>query len=428
MMTLRWISARVVGPAIAWLMISLVSVGFAQDPLEEQAFGTEAAARLASVQLPALEFSEATVLDLAQVLEEQLRQLDPALSLLVTAKAAAMDVAFTASLKAMNLQQLLELLAGDLSLDFRVNENVIVLDQGEERLKRFYSVDPSLIDERVSSSNGGFDDFGGGSGVDDLKELFTNYGLSFPPGTSIRYEPLTSQLVLIQTADNIERFEQIVNTIDGPRPQVEISGAFVTFALEDFKALGKLPENATTEELVALRKQGKGRLVQPFKIVTIPGINAVIENVTEIIYPTEFDVSDNGIPVSLPGGPGSVAHPFTSPVIPGAFETREIGQIINITPTLSPDNRQINLTLLPEVAELVGWREEGYKYLDHQGKELEMPMRMPIFKSRNVCTSMIVWDGQIVTVSGGYDAGRQTYTMLFVSARLIDFDGTAWSK
>jgi hypothetical protein len=82
MMTLRWISARVVGPAIAWLMISLVSVGFAQDPLEEQAFGTEAAARLASVQLPALEFSEATVLDLAQVLEEQLRQLDPALSLM----------------------------------------------------------------------------------------------------------------------------------------------------------------------------------------------------------------------------------------------------------------------------------------------------------------------------------------------------------
>ena len=50
----------------------------------------------------------------------------------------------------------------------------------------------------------------------------------------------------------------------------------------------------SSEALIASWKAGKGRLVATKTIVTRPGINAQIQTVEEIIYPTEFSAAPAG--------------------------------------------------------------------------------------------------------------------------------------
>jgi len=399
------------------------------------------------------------------------------------------------------------------SLHYRFDKNVVIIEKEGRTgnvVTRFYSVDPNLFNERVGTMSagggggggGGFDDFGAepfgdvggdsGGGMGDLKALFTNYGVPFPPGSSITYEPVISQLIVANTPENLEKFEVVLDKINIQPRQIEIEARFVEvlqtdleevgfqhfitddveLAIEDgpgpaasrqriqidqdpsgftkglrtftfdaangstapnstltaagaasgtaantgagsvplggvlsFSSVLTNPELRTVVNL--LDQRGNSDLLSAPRVTTINGVNAVIEVVREIIYPTEFDVSENDINVQGQGGAGGgIAgqgnQPFFVPptVIPGAFETRETGVILNVTPTVSPDNYTINLTMLPEIAELVEWIQYGTTVGLANGQTYAVNMPQPIFASRNVTTSLIVWDGHTVVMGG----------------------------
>jgi len=147
-------------------------------------------------------------------------------------------------------------------------------------------------------------------------------------------------------------------------------------------------------------QKGNSDLLSAPRVTTINGVNAIIEVVNELIYPTEFDVTQNDIQVQGGGTDNAGAPVFIPPtVIPGGFETRQVGVILNVTPTVSPDNYTINLTMLPEIAELVDWIQYGTQVpIGDQVFVVNMPQ--PVFASRNVTTSMIVWDGHTVVMGG----------------------------
>jgi general secretion pathway protein D len=153
--------------------------------------------------------------------------------------------------------------------------------------------------------------------------------------------------------------------------------------------------------LHAMDQRGNTDLLSAPRVTTLSGINAVIEVVREIIYPTEFDVSENDIEIQGGGGQTGANVPFIPPtVIPGAFETREVGVILNVTPTVNPDNYTINLQLLPEIAELVDWIQYGTTIGLDNGQQFVVNMPQPVFASRNVTTSMTVCDGYTVVMGG----------------------------
>jgi general secretion pathway protein D len=189
-------------------------------------------------------------------------------------------------------------------------------------------------------------------------------------------------------------------------PQTSSSAASgADFAGDILNVRGILTNPELRVALHALDQKGNLDLLSAPRVTTINGVNAVIEIVREIIYPTEFDVSENDINLNNQGGgqqPGGAgAIPFIPPtVIPGAFETREVGVILNVTPTVSPDNYTINLTMLPEIAELVGWLQYGSTIGLPDGSVFEVNMPQPLFASRNVTTSLIVWDGHTVVMGG----------------------------
>ncbi|MBM4155798.1 MAG: hypothetical protein FJ221_12335 [Lentisphaerae bacterium] len=147
--------------------------------------------------------------------------------------------------------------------------------------------------------------------------------------------------------------------------------------------------------LHALERKGGTDLLSSPRVTTRSGVNAQIKVVEEIIYPTEYESQSVGDTIPFfqqaPGG-GTVAPTESRPPVPGSFETREVGVILNVTPTVGPDGYTIDLTLVPEVAEFVRWIDYGPNGL--------YPILQPVFASRNVTTSIVLWDGQTVVMGG----------------------------
>jgi len=155
-----------------------------------------------------------------------------------------------------------------------------------------------------------------------------------------------------------------------------------------------------TMVLQALSQKGNSDLLSAPRVTTRSGVNAQIQIVREIIYPTEFEVTQPTVQSQ-----GDLVTPPT--VTPGSFETREVGVILNVTPTVGPDGYTIDLTMVPEVAELVDWIQYGSSISIETGtvgarqqRTFQYNIPQPVFSSRNATTSIVIWDGQTVVMGG----------------------------
>ncbi len=177
-----------------------------------------------------------------------------------------------------------------------------------------------------------------------------------------------------------------------------------TFAGDILSISSVLTNPELTMVLHALAQNGNTDLLSAPRITTRSGVNASIEVVTEIIYPTEFRVTEPTITAASGASGSAVISPPT--VTPDSFETRRTGVILNVTPTVGPDGFTIDLALAPEVAELVDWLQYGSVLRvpnpEEPGtfQEFVYNIPQPVFASRNVTTSIVIWDGQTVVMGG----------------------------
>lgn len=152
--------------------------------------------------------------------------------------------------------------------------------------------------------------------------------------------------------------------------------------------------------LQALSQHGNADLLSAPRVTTKNGVNAQIQIVKEYIYPTEFEVTQPTMGVSATAGGGGVSTLVTPPTVtPGSFETRETGVILNVTPAVGPDGYTIDLTMVPEVCELVDWIQYGSS-ITLAGETFVFNIPQPVFSSRNATTSIVIWDGQTVVLGG----------------------------
>lgn len=359
-------------------------------------------------------------------------------------------------------------------LKYRIEDSAVMITPLDAPVgnivTRMYPVQPSFMDviiERQGASQeereGEFQSLGGRvtTTKSDVKDFFEKTGVKFPSGASITYNATISQLIVANTADNLETFERILQQLNVVPNQVEIEARFIEVDQNDLEELGlqwilndnyefatkqdgsgqrmqvnanqrgltqgnrffNLSDNGAispastvsqlanqtmlggilsassvltnpevTVVLQALSQHGGSDLLSAPRVTTRSGVNAQIQVVKEIIYPTEF--SSNVQTFEVETANGSYQNQFVV-VEPGMFETRETGVILNVTPTVGPDGYTIDLVMAPEVAELVDWIQYGSTVDD---QIFNMPM--PVFTSRNVTTSIVIWDGQTVVMGG----------------------------
>jgi len=390
----------------------------------------------------------------------------------------------TLNLRRISMLNAIKYITEVAGLKYRIEDSAVIITPINAPtghiLTRMYPVQPSfmdvIVDRQVASDtdrgDAEFTSMGGQVSMTkgDVKEFFEKTGVKFPTGASITYNAAISQLIVANTADNLETFERILQQLNVVPNQVEIEARFIEVAQNDLEELGlqwilndnyefatkkdgsgqRMQVNANQNGLTqglrffgfnsgnrnvepisvltqtanqtmlggilsassvltnpevtvviqALSMHGGTDLLSAPRVTTRSGVNAQIQVVKEIIYPTEFEVTQPTMNTD-----GNVTM---SPVVtPGTFTTRETGVILNVTPTVGPDGYTIDLVMAPEVAELVDWIQYGSAITvttgiigARQENTYLFNMPQPIFTSRNVTTSIVIWDGQTVVMGG----------------------------
>ena len=311
----------------------------------------------------------------------------------------------------------------------------------------------------------------------DVKAFFAEAGVPFPTGSSLVYNDRISTVIVRNTPENLEIFERILSTLNVIPSQVEIEAKFVdinqndlddlgfkwqvgrkvtgdfdlqggspaegfppgtpastpssynlTSGLRDSSAIGVSAIDALLSGSTAAAGAGqigtiRGILTDPQfqvviqalsqkhsadvlsapKITTISGNAAQIKVVQEFIYPTSYAAPQ-------------VAESSVTPAIPSDFKTRDVGVLLNVTPSVGADGYTINLTLVPEVSEFLGFLDyspgNSVAILNSGSNTggggggssgnitVQNIIKQPLFASRTLTTSVVVWDGQTVVLGG----------------------------
>ena len=133
----------------------------------------------------------------------------------------------------------------------------------------------------------------------------------------------------------------------------------------------------------------KARLERLTVLRTKSGQRAVSESVNELRYGTEFRPPEpprspsDGKYVPVPEKP-MPENLVKNGGIPIAFETRNVGDTLEVEPILEPDGITIGLNLTPQSVRYVGERVEGSQH----------PVKTPIYEMAKISAGISVRDGQ----------------------------------
>ncbi|MBP1589712.1 MAG: hypothetical protein ILO10_05905 [Kiritimatiellae bacterium] len=340
----------------------------------------------------------------------------------------------TLNLRNITMADAVQFITEVAQLKYRIEDAAVIITRKDAPvgniITRMYPVQPSfmnVIQEPLEQDNGG-DFVSMGQDVSlkkgDVREFFESAGVPFPTGASITYNPTISQLIVANTAENLESFERILQNINQIPNQVEIEARFIEVNQNDLEELGfQWSLNDNWE--IATKNDGSGGTIQMNAgSVTRGNRFFVQDNSKDIITSTSSSVIDtvNQAPIgniatfasvltnpevgltinalsqhgasdllSAPkvttrsGAPAIIqvvreirypndydlTQPTTDsdgnvtmgPVVqPTDFQMRPTGVILNVTPTVGPDGYTIDLMLEPEVCDLVEWIDYGSSF------------------------------------------------------------------
>ena len=136
-----------------------------------------------------------------------------------------------------------------------------------------------------------------------------------------------------------------------------------------------------------LEESQKSKTLSAPKITTLNNQRANIKVVDEFRYPTRYEVSLVQFDVNGDGDFDDAGETeFVN--VPQDFQTRDIGLLLNVTPSVGKDLKSITLVLLPEVSQFSQFRDLGGG------------VTVPEFTSSQLTTSVVIEDGQTVVLGG----------------------------
>lgn len=149
-------------------------------------------------------------------------------------------------------------------------------------------------------------------------------------------------------------------------------------------------------------------LCQP-EIITIPGNTAQVKSVREERYAAEYLPADLSAETNAPS---------KTAVIPGGFQTREVGTLLNVTPQVTPDGVSLNITLVPELSE----RLPNIK-MDASLPNGSLVVEQPRFRSRQVTTTVTMRSGTTLLLgvadSIGAEEDKDQITLIFLTSTIL---------
>ena len=243
---------------------------------------------------------------------------------------------------------------------------------------------------------------GGTSGNSAVPVSSANFPIN-GPGGPVGTHPVTAGL---RTGDlgESDGIDNVINRASAPPGNQQAPGVF---------AIAGVFTDPQFQVVLRALSQTKGSdVLSDSHVVVKPGQIAKIEQVREFIYPTEYDPPEipNSFNVLQNGGLNISGQDPVFPAIPAtptAFETRRVGKMLEVEPTVAADNRTVSLNVLLDFTDFSGFINYGTPitnsaFLVNGQPSVVTPneILMPVFDAIKETTNVAVWDGQTVAIGG----------------------------
>jgi general secretion pathway protein D len=152
------------------------------------------------------------------------------------------------------------------------------------------------------------------------------------------------------------------------------------------------------------QRQGSELLAQP-EVTTTSGRQAQMKAAEIKTIITGFGFSQ-GTSQPTTTGVGTTVNQAQPTVVYPFPEQMELGPVLDVIPCLLSDGFTINLTLIPTLTEFVGYDNpnevlsSGAINQSISGGFIQVPTVLPLFRVRQVVSTVNVWDGQTVVLGG----------------------------
>lgn len=363
----------------------------------------------------------------------------------------------TVRFKELSLERALKYIIKGQGLRYRIEDDLIYIAtleemDGEEFETRVYYLERgSGVFTTFSSTNMGTLGQSGGSasvsGRRTIKELIEE-AVPFPPGAKVVFDDKTGALIVTNTPTNLQKIEEILYTIDEPPQQISIESRFIEVNVDEIKNFGissnidsrivhdsennigttisniftgissspntdtgglainltgLLSDPQFSMVLNALNRLDKTKTLSAPKITTVNNQTATIKIVTEEVFPTRFEVSL--IQQDLNGdGDLDDAGETEFANVPQEFVSRDIGIILQVTPSVGIDKKTITLSIIPEVSAVA---QSPAKFpitsFDSSGNEVQLSSgtpNLPRFTTSTLSTTVVLDSGQTAVLGG----------------------------
>jgi hypothetical protein len=253
----------------------------------------------------------------------------------------------------------------------------------------------------------------------EWRELLAKFGISWPEGSYVCHVPAFDALVIRNTQDNLEKVRVVLGPCEFPLRIIRVQTSLWLVEPKAALELG-LDDGSgilSPEEWTALRARlaahdGVEFLANPTAQLK-NGIEASVKGVSECTYPTEFSI--------VAGSDGAFA------VEPNSFQTREVGEVLDIIAFVTEDGSLIDLTFAITSVREPSWREWSDSLPPlQQGDDATkrtLSIRTPDFPCASIQTSMNVLPGIVYRLGGAplVEPGRgRRLFFAFLSAEETD--------
>jgi general secretion pathway protein D len=355
--------------------------------------------------------------------------------------------------KDMPLESLLKYIFRNQGLIYRIEKNAVWVDtldnmDNETPETRMYFLDQGLamFTEFSGMTGGAKGGIRGGAAISKIKTIkdILENAVMWPADSKINLDDRTGALIVTNTPSNLKIIEDILYNLDVDATQVLVEARFVEINVTDLSELGvnlsldspwaiNKQETSGTENnavtqlgvptgsqfstftgapseglnityqgiltrpqfsavLHALERKTNLKTLSAPKITTLNNQTAAIEIADEFVYPIRYEptlVKEdlNGDGDFLDTVKGVKETRFVN--VPQGFETRPIGILLNVTPSVGKDKETIALTLNPEVSEATA------NAFEYSGE-----VKLPKFTTRNLSTNIVVQNGDTIVLGG----------------------------
>lgn len=288
---------------VSELEINVVQREKGSQSRDEERKREETVEKMKRIKFPEIEFKQAVIYDVIEMLQQMSQEYDTigtretrGVNLVLMMKGAAAPAAAPAAedgdagggaappvapgageiplinLKARNisLYEALKVVMENSGLKYKVDGNIVKIvrrdEPDDDLFQRFYDVMPDIADKLTKAGAEAavlvdrtrLTELPPGDAGRDWKGTFARLGVPWPEGSSISHLPSIGKLHVVNTLDNLAKFEKVFQELNVRPNQIEIEARFVEVRQTDLNSLGF--EWLLTDQWEIAQKKGQKNL------------------------------------------------------------------------------------------------------------------------------------------------------------------------